>query len=269
MPVVEELFDGRTEVISDKPSAEIPYIVRQAEDEDEVKAAALAATPWYYAGLPRRSIELAERINEDTWRVTVRYEKPDNNDQQQQQNAPEPVVSFDTGGGTQHITQSLDTRSKYGPAATDELGGAIGYDGENVGGVDITVPVYNFTETHYLPDAVVSMAYRGILFRATGTVNLDPFRGFAPGEVLFLGASGSKRGEEDWEITFKFAALPNRMDIMVGDIGPITKLGWDYMWVQYAPDVDEDKKQLIKKPVAVYIEQVYEESIFLLMGIGG
>ena len=32
--------------------------------------------------------------------------------------------------------------------------------------------------------------------------------GLAAGECLFLGASGSKRGEDDWEIAFRFAASP-------------------------------------------------------------
>ena len=67
--------------------------------------------------------------------------------------------------------------------------------GENVEGVDIAIPVYNFSETHYKSAASVSTSYRLALFRVTGTVNSSSFRGFAAGEVLFLGASGSRRGE--------------------------------------------------------------------------
>ncbi len=52
-------------------------------------------------------------------------------------------------------------------------------------------------------------AYKSTLFFLTACVNSDGFKGFAPGEVLFLGASGTQRGQEDWEITFKFAASPN------------------------------------------------------------
>ncbi len=43
----------------------------------------------------------------------------------------------------------------------------------------------------------------------TACVNSDGFKGSRPGEVLFLGASGTQRGQEDWEITFTFAASPN------------------------------------------------------------
>lgn len=264
MAVVEELFQGRTETVAAKSSAEIPYVVRQAADEAAVKAAALASTPDIYAGMLRKSIEISERVNQDTWKITVRYEKAE---QEEQEEEPEPAYSFDTGGGTQHITQSIQTVGKYGPKASELLGGAIGFDGEHVQGVDITIPVFNFSETHFLPNSVVNTSYKANIFNMTGKVNSGGFRGFAAGEVLFLGASGSRRGEEDWEISFRFAALPNRDGIQVGDIGGISKKGWEYMWVQYADEVDDAKKQIVKKPVAVYVEKVYPSTGFSGLGI--
>jgi len=66
-------------------------------------------------------------------------------------------------------------------------------EGTGVEGVDITIPVYNFSETHYLPTLIVTPQYKADLFRLTGRTNQAPFRGFQPGEVLFLGASGSLR----------------------------------------------------------------------------
>jgi hypothetical protein len=55
----------------------------------------------------------------------------------------------------------------------------------------------------------------------------------------------------------------------VGDISGISKKGWEYLWVQYAADVDNETKQVIKKPVAVYIEKVYPSGSFGALGIGG
>ena len=259
--VVEELFEGRSELVASKSSAEIPYIVRQAADEVEVKSAAAATIPSTYSGMPRKSIEVTERVNATSWKVVARYETPEYDPVE----PPEPVFSFDTGGGTQHITQSLQTISRHGPAATDKLGGAIGFDGENIEGVDIAIPVYNFSETHYKSAGSVSLSYRLALFRVTGTVNSSSFKGFAAGEVLFLGASGSRRGDDaddDWEITYKFAAQQNRTGISVGEISGISKKGWEYLWVQYAPEVDTDHSQIVKKPVAVYIEKVYPDGNF-------
>ncbi len=86
------------------------------------------------------------------------------------------------------------------------------------------------------------------------------------GEVLFLGASGSKRGKEDWEITFKFAASPNITGLTVGPITGIAKRGWDYLWVRYLDD--EDSFQIIRRPVAAYVERVYEFGNFADIGIG-
>ena len=87
------------------------------------------------------------------------------------------------------------------------------------------------------------------------------------GEVLFLGASGSKRSTGDWEITFRFAASQNRTGITIGDITDIVKGGWDYLWVRYEDSEDTGAKQLVKKPVAVYIEQVYHLKDFSLLAI--
>ena len=91
---------------------------------------------------------------------------------------------------------------------------------------------------------------------------------FAAGEVLFMGASGSKRGSDDWEITFRFAASPNKTGLTVGDIVGIDKKGWEYMWVRYADAEDAAAKAIVKKPVAVYVEKVYEEGDFSTLGIG-
>ena len=265
MAIIEELFHDRTETLGKRASADIPYIVRDAADEAEVKETAISFLPRYYAGLVLGNVVIEERINASAWRITAQYEPPQVPETEAE---AEPSFSFDTGGGSQHITQSIQTKGKYGPKASDALQGAIGYDGENVAGVDITLPVFNFTETHYLPDEIVTPAYKKKIFELTGTVNEDAFREFAAGEVLFLGAAGSRRGEEDWEITFRFAALPNKENMTVGPISGIAKDGWDYLWVQYSDEVDEQKKQLVKQPVAVYIEKVYERAKFAQLGLG-
>lgn len=268
MPAVaRELFEGRTEQIGDRPRITVPYAVFGAVDEADVRTALLAQTPVTLAGLTRLAISLDERVNGDTWKTTVEYGVPDPS----QQAAPEPIFAFDTGGGSQHITQSIATVQRYGPKASTELGGAIGFDGENVAGVDITVPVYQFSETHYLAPAAVTQGFKLTLMALTGTVNNSPFRGFAAGEVLFLGASGTRRGtgvDDKWEIAYSFAASPNRTGLSVGSISGIQKRGWDYLWVQYGEDVDATAKVLIKKPIAVYIEQVYPFTNFGGLGIG-
>ena len=260
MGTLVELFPSRSEIVGDRSQAEFQYIATGCADEAEVKALAVAGSPSSYGILFRKSIELAERLNNDTWKVVVRYEPLDPSSEEE----PEAVTSFDSTGGTQHITQAIATVGLYGPSVSTLLGGAIGYDGENVSGVDITVPVWNWQETHYLTDAQLNApAY----YALTGQVNAAVFRGYAAGEVLFQGASGQKRGTGKWEITFKFAASPNKTGIVIGAISGIAKKGWEYLWVQYGDDVDVAAKVRIKKPVAVYVEKVYAEGDFATLGI--
>ena len=130
------------------------------------------------------------------------------------------------------------------------------------------MPVYQFSETHYLDDAVVTGAHKATLFAITGTVNNAWFKGFAAGECLFLGASGSMRGGGDWEITFRFAASPNVTGLSIGPIFGIDKKGWEYLWVRYADVEDEDAKMLVKRPISAYVEQVYNLTNFAGLGIG-
>ena len=99
-------------------------------------------------------------------------------------------------------------------------------------------------------------------------VGIKAHKGLAAGECLFLGASGSKRGEDDWEITYRFAASPNRSSISVGPITVASKKGWEYLWVRYADEEDAGSNTLVKKPIAAYVERVYEEGNFAALGVG-
>ena len=270
MPLtLTEKLDSRKWNTGDNASVEMVYILTGTSDDLTAKMLIENSTAENYNGLVRQSINLEPEWVDTThsdgrWIATIRYGvRPP-------VEVGESSFSFDTGGGTQHITQAISTIHRYAPAGktAPDFKGAVGVTHDNVEGVDITVPVYQFAETHYLPDSVVTPAYKGTLFWLTGKVNNAAFKGTAAGECLFLGASGSKRGAEDWEISYRFAASPNRTGITVGDIGGISKKGWEYMWVRYADAEDAAAKAIVKKPVAVYIEKVYEEGGFGGLGIG-
>ncbi|MCL2645587.1 MAG: hypothetical protein FWD61_01115 [Phycisphaerales bacterium] len=264
---VQEKFESRQSSLGDGASVELAFVVAGTDDDLAAKQSLRAATPVWYDGLVRQSLNI-EPVGPLLWDGKVRYGR-----MEQQPETGESTFTFDTGGGTQHITQSIQTVGRY-PNSAPDFGGAIGVTHESVEGVDITIPVYQFSETHYLPAAVVTAPYRGQLFYLTGKINSASFRGCAAGECLFLGASGSQRTkgqsvyDGDWEISFKFAASPNATGLRVGTISGISKRGWDYMWVRYQDAEDEDSKELIKKPVAVYIESVYESANFAGLGIG-
>ncbi len=73
----------------------------------------------------------------------------------------------------------------------------------------------------------------------------------------------------DWEITCRFAASPNVTNLTIGDITGIDKKGREYLRVRYADAEDAATKAIVKKPMAVSLEQVYEEGDFSLLGIEG
>ncbi len=258
MPVtVEEKFESRAVTRGANPSVELRYVIRGTNDDVEAANELAANSPALYDAygggwlfLPRETISV-QPVGEMLWEGIVRYAAVPQTD--------ESVFTFDTGGGTQHITQSLQTVGAYAPPGKTppDFRGAIGATHDSVEGVDITVPVYSFSETHYLNDAQVTSAYKGTLFNLTGRVNSEPFKGFAAGECLFLGASGSKRGGGDWEINYRFAASPNKTDLVIGDVEGIAKKGFEYLWVRYADAVDAAAQALVKRPIAVYVEQVY------------
>lgn len=263
MPVtIDEKFDSREATIGvESPSIDLLYIVQGTNDDAVVKSTVEATIPAIYGGLPFQDYHIAPQGG-DVWEVSVRYGKKDPKE------TGESAFSFDTGGGTTHITQSLQTVNGYAPAGFNapNFKGAIGVSHDSVEGTDVSIPVYNFTETHYLSVATVTGAYKATLFALTGRTNNATFKGFAAGEVLFHGASGSLRGEDDWEITYRFAASPNVTGLTIGDITGISKRGWEYLWVRYADA--ENEQVLVKQPIAAYVEKVYEEGDFSGLGIG-
>lgn len=250
---IVELFGSRKIAWGDNASAERLYLAVGYDSESAALTAAQAEAPATYAGLEQRTAEITEIISETMQRISVKYGNTPMGETYY------PGSSFDTTGGTQHITQSLANMGKYWPNGVDEppaLSGAIGFDGENVSGCDIVMPVGNWSEKRYLDDGDVN---QGLYHSLTGKVNNGTFLGYAAGTVLFMGASGSRNAKLGlWEIDFKFAYSPNRSNLTVGDITVTTKKGWEYMWVRYGDIIINGQK--VKVPVAVYVEKVYEEA---------
>lgn len=203
-------------------------------------------------GMPLQSVGRLERISEEIWTCPITYSW-------QTRAVGESSYNFEIGGGSQKIQQSIQTVDSYAPPGETPPNhfGAINVTRQGIEGVDITLGTYQFSETHYFDIDDVDAAFKLKIFAHAYTVNDSTFQGFAAGEVLFLGASGSQRGEQPWEITFKFAAIPNATGLSYGSITGIDKKGWDYLWVRYEDDVDDTAFQLVKKPLAVYVEQVY------------
>ena len=229
-------------------------------------------------------------LGDSCYKVTIQYEKNGADDLTDQN--PEPLRrtrQFDTSGGTAHITQGFDeTGYAVSGATVTDRKGAINVNGDRVDGVDIVEPALSWTETYDVPSAYVTSAYIKTAASLTGTVNMYPFRLFSSGEVLFLGLSGSQesdtqKGNGPWSLSYKFVASPNAgttYDIdgnpvtgtiparVVGTITGIAKAGHDYMWINYQQEANSTTSQLYAKPIEVYVDKVYRDGDFSLLGIG-
>jgi hypothetical protein len=251
-------------------SASVPWFCFGTDDEEEALAAAVDETPDEFNGLPRTSIEFADRINENACKLLVQYAGANGGGSTSDEAAES--ISFDTTGGTQHITQSLLTKGRYptggGSGDAPDLGGAIGYDGEQVNGVDIAMPNLSFSLSRIVAAREITTPFRLALAAITGKVNSAVWKGYAAGEIIFLGAAGGGRIDQPIEITYRFAHSQNRDSFTVGEISVPGKLGWEYMWVRYADKKDTGTNSIVRKPVAVYIEQVYETADFAALGLG-
>lgn len=297
MPVLQwlENSNSRSASIARKgkradSSVDVEYQAFGATTDAEIHAYAnnyFSANRFYQVGDYVLMIEsYSVRYDGDqAWTVTAHYVKAGADDETQ----TEPLRrlrSFDTSGGTAHITQAIKGAGTNNGERRWGSGGengapyaehAIGVDGNSVNGVDIVIPQLTWTETYDVPSQYVTSAYIKNVASLTGTVNSAAFRTFAAGEVLFVGASGSQewdaeKGNGPWTLAFKFIASPNAgagqtvPALEVGSITGIEKRGHDYLWVRYEDSVTDDT--LIKKPKHVYVNKVYRDGNFSLLGIG-
>ena len=262
---INERFLSRSQSEGSSRSAELVFLARATagENEIEVKWAVVDYAPVVYDGMVAQGAHL-EQVNATVYEVAVQYgerKRPEIGDVE---------ITFDTTGATQHVTQSKATVGNYTIPGYQppNFKGAIGVTKKTVEGVDIPARSWKWQERHVLPELAVNDGYRHVLGLLTGTVNNIPFRGKAPGEVLFLGATDTPRDQDKREIEFQFAFSPNAFGLQIGDILVPFKRGWDYLWVRYADTEDDDASMPVKRPLSVHIEQVHDYTNFAQLGIG-
>jgi hypothetical protein len=282
-----ERFDSGTGSLTAGPDGliarevEIKWLFQAQLGYEQAEETAIKEAPLYYSGHKRTRLDVTN-LGSGWYEATAGYGNAGINQYEDTGittgTGPTALVfapgvlSFDTTGGSEHITQAwTDTAdpSDYvmGYATVGDapdLRGAINANAESVQGVDITVPSFQFTETWMAPASYLiggaSPAIKKI-YEMTGKVNKTKFRTFEQGEVLFLGARlDTSRSQTMVAVTFSFAVRLNRIGFDVGGISDVDKYGWDYMWVEYETISDSDVA--IRKPRYVYVARVYEHADF-------
>jgi len=193
-------------------------------------------------------------------------------DQRRQLDTGEIRWSGSTTGGTLRITSSLETVNSYAPAGetAPDFKQAIGVtaEGGDPEGVDIVVPAAKFSAEYRHTLATITTSYQQTLEAMTGTVNNATFYGRAAGEVLFLGADWSVGTKADPTVSYHFVRMPNLSSQTIGDITGISKKGHEYLWVLFESAEDATAKFLCRRPKAVYVERIYQETNFANLSIG-
>jgi len=240
-------------VTGDTRSVDVVYLVFGSEADPitdiEANGYLLSGSDETYDGLPKTSAKLSERRGDFLYVGTVTYSAPATEDDYE--------YEFDTTGGTTKITQSIATVNSYAASGTaPNFQGAIGVTKDGVEGCEIVAPAYAWQETYEFDNALLTESYRNGLAALTGTVCSGSFRGYPAGEVRFDGATGRRKNSSKTSVTFKFTQSPNASGLTIGSISSVAKKGWEYLWVLYEESSDENR--LVKRPVAVYVEQVYK-----------
>lgn len=247
------------------PSATLRYTVTGATDENDALTQVASVAPTTYNGMPR-STRSCEPLDASSFVVTVSYQPG----RFESASGSSPRYEFDTGGGSEQMFLALSTIASYaapGTGTAPDMKGGINVTSDGPQGISRAVPVYNFSETHTIAAASMTAGYKATIFGLTGNVNNATFKGFAAGEVLFLGARGASNANGDYEITFSFSALPNVTGATFGPFTGVTKKGWDYLWVYSEEEEDATAKRVVKRPVSAYVVQIFPYANLSGLGI--
>lgn len=259
------------------------WVIQDASSEleaiSEVENRAPIALEIGSALLIRGKISVSPIANK-LWDGTVEYSPEGDPDSRKEFEPGEWTFSADTTGATTKVTRSLQELKKQwaysAGMSPPNIGGAIGFDGRRVTGIDIVIPKLEFEINAYYNPSQISMKFVKNLARATGKMNSDAWLSFDPGELLFMGGRvqgpiPTVRGArvKPISVAFKFAASENRFDIIVGDNpDPLTKLGWDYLDVRFA--VVDEGGMAFPRPIHARIHRVYPVLSFTaFFGFGG
>jgi hypothetical protein len=258
-------------------------VVLNTDDETDAKNTADEGSQDVYhdpltnRDLIKKSIE-AEDIGPQTWGVTIEYALANRDDPNPQSSSDSPIFSFDTTGGTTHITNAITgpdgkpAQKAYpvpGSGFTEppDTVGLIGVTRDNTEGVDVVVPTLKYSESHVFDSSIVTPSWIAALGALTGSTNLNPWRIWASNQGLFLGCAGQSQPDGLVKIDFHFEIGINTKTLTVAGVSNITKNAHDYLWTWNVPDTDTVSQVVIHKPKAVYVAQVYQPMDWTGLGI--
>ena len=265
------------------------YVVRGASDETEACAAAYEKAPDKIPDMegrdriPKLQAQVHEKCGDSIWKIAVEYgyttgSSPTSDEDDQEENDV-PEVSFQCSGSTIHITQAIDQVCRYSRPGLPEISHEdakkipIGWNGKRgpeseAAGVDVPcAELHEIYVKHMRFSVVRSIAWRRKVAKCYRKINVGKFKGWEPGEVMFMGCSYTTplRGVDKVKVTFDFLIRQNEDNVKVcgHDIGDI--YGQDYVWA-----ITSDKKNgnAISKVVDyIFDSRVVPVADFNILGV--
>ena len=229
--------------------------------------------PRKYLGMTLQRLTVVERINDRNWKVNAEYKYTGGASVSSDDDEREEKVSIEFGVSTATRTVSLGRVESYGDIPT--YGGLIDVQESGDGtmeprGISVYIPTGTMTITHWFRKSQWTTRLRNKIAYRRCRYNSDTFRGFAHGELLFVGETVSYSDNDPYvEVQFKFLISENSDDIEVGSFSGIRKRGWHGMWVKYSKNIRTvgGKKYQVIEPKGVAIEKIYKAADFTELGL--
>lgn len=272
MPVVELIEESGQSGEGDFVRRQ--YFARGYASSVLAMAAVASTAPATIGSLELSRIGAAEQV-EDGYLCDAEWLEP--GEKEQRSKVPletdETQINFEIGTQPVKVFVPISPHDVYthasatAPADSDRwLIGDQG-DGERPEGAEVFEPTASFSITKAVPDSEVNQTFRNALLELVGTTNNATFYGWAAGSLLFMGATGSKRGANDWEITFRFSARKNQTGLTISEITGIDKEGWQYLWPRYRLKDDGTAKIVSNVVEHIVVSTVFRSGDFAALDL--
>lgn len=267
-------------------SLEVRFLCMGAAGRLEAIQAVIAAAPPEYLDMDMGKVQFSDWEEGGTCIISVEYEKRDyhynsskEEDEAEEEEKFQPVLSFDSGSGTAHIVRAFAQFKHNGKSGdesawgADDAAGMVGWNGKvgdecEFAGVDVPCADMRITYTKRMRVAkATSTRFMRACAECSGKVNSDKFMGWKKCELLFLNASfqAALKGEKWAEVSFNFRANPTKEKFVLDGTEIGRKRGWEYVWTR-----TEDKmvgKKVERNVVGVYKSEVFEYADFGILGL--
>ena len=260
-------------------SAEIKYLVLNPTNKRTAITGVIAAAPTSYGAnseLPFKEVRFDGFDAGGNVECTAIYAANGNAYQPDSGTDEEvPTMSFDCGSGTKHVVHALYQERVYPANESDDADCGIGWNGKlgsecEFAGVDIPTADMQEEWTKYVRVSALTTQYKKDVASLYGKYNNATFKGWAAGEVMFVGMSYSMplKGQTKVLCRYTFRISPNESNATVSGHTVGAKLGWEYMWARSeAVNVAGQTKPAIEV-AGIYKSGVTESGDFSLLGLG-